>query len=222
MWRRRVATKGLFIARKLNWPEQLDPVTRRVHWSRASASRLYYALIGCSETRTVSARLVLNTRIPMRPFTVDFANWSSVQFMGCEYALIGPVLLWVEFSNRDWAVCVCVCVCVQYPAEFTEMNAIRGRIKPNRGRFIREHIAAICTTITPRDVHLPIISRCQAILGSSLHRPVMCLFQEITDDYIFLLLYTQMNWFLTKLVHFRYSFVFYFACRNSLICIRVT
>ena len=45
----------------VNCPEQVDPVTRRVHWTRASESRLYFVLIGCSEIRTVSARLVLNT-----------------------------------------------------------------------------------------------------------------------------------------------------------------
>jgi len=51
---------------ELTWPEQVDPVTRRVHWSRASASRLYFVLNARSETRTVSARLVLNTGIAMR------------------------------------------------------------------------------------------------------------------------------------------------------------
>ena len=51
---------------KLKWPEQFDPVTRRVHWSLASSSRLYFILIGCCENRTVSARLVLNTCIPVR------------------------------------------------------------------------------------------------------------------------------------------------------------
>jgi len=59
---------------ELNWPEQVDPVTRRVYWS---ASRLHVVLIGCCETRTVSARLVLNTCIPTQMFTVEFANWSS-------------------------------------------------------------------------------------------------------------------------------------------------
>ena len=37
-----------------NWPEQVDPVTQRVHWSCASQ---YFVLIRCSETRTVGARL---------------------------------------------------------------------------------------------------------------------------------------------------------------------
>ena len=53
---------GVFILRQsANWTEQVDPVTRRVHWSRASASRLYFVLIGCYETRTASARSVLDT-----------------------------------------------------------------------------------------------------------------------------------------------------------------
>jgi len=69
---------------ELNWTEQVGPVTRHVHWSRRS--QLYFPLIGCSETRTVSARLVLNTCIPTRLFAVQFVNWRSVQFMRCEQA----------------------------------------------------------------------------------------------------------------------------------------
>jgi len=108
---------------ELNWPEHVNPVTRRVHWSRTLAPRLCFVLIGSSETklnwtelnwfywahlqpwgaellnklynntmiqtiktRTVSARLVLNTSTPMRPFTPGFGNWSSVQFVCCERA----------------------------------------------------------------------------------------------------------------------------------------
>ena len=74
----------------LNWLEQVDPVTRtwRVHWSRVLASGLHYVFIGCSKTRTVSARLVLNACIPVWPFTSEFMNWSSVQFRCCEQTLI--------------------------------------------------------------------------------------------------------------------------------------
>ena len=36
---------------------------------------------------SVSARLVLNTCIPMRPFTLEFTNWCSGQFVCCEQAL---------------------------------------------------------------------------------------------------------------------------------------
>jgi len=57
---------------ELNWT--IDPITRRVHWSRASASRPHLVLIDCSETRTASVRLVLSA-------------WSSVQFMYCEQSL---------------------------------------------------------------------------------------------------------------------------------------
>jgi len=83
---RNINPYDMFTAHELNarnWPEQVDPVTRRIYWSRASALRLYFLLIGCSETRTVSVRLVLNTCIPMWLFTLDFANWSSVQFSSC-------------------------------------------------------------------------------------------------------------------------------------------
>jgi len=66
----------------MSWTEQIDPVTRHAHWSCASASRLCSVLIGCSETRTVSAQLVLNTRIPMRLFI-----WGSVQFVWCKQTL---------------------------------------------------------------------------------------------------------------------------------------
>jgi len=70
---------------ELNWREQVDPVTRRVHWSGASASRLYFVLIGCSETRTVSARFVVNTCIiPIRLLTLEL---SLVQFTCCGQSL---------------------------------------------------------------------------------------------------------------------------------------
>jgi len=101
----RFRVKGLITAHELNWSGHRDPITRHVsasdpfsrfsalykfvcmyvrmyasmyvHWSRASASRIYVVSIGCSETRTVSARLVLST--------VEFANsnYTSVQFRSC-------------------------------------------------------------------------------------------------------------------------------------------
>ena len=42
--RRTKQSQGLFTAHKLNGPvlQQVDPVTRRVHWPRASASPLYF------------------------------------------------------------------------------------------------------------------------------------------------------------------------------------
>jgi len=72
--------KGLFTAHQLNrYDLNSRPVTQGAHWSRESASRLYFVLIGCSETRTVSARLVLNTciPIPMRLFEVECASSRS-------------------------------------------------------------------------------------------------------------------------------------------------
>jgi len=41
-------------------------------------SRLCFVLIGCSETKTDSARLVLSTCILPQQFTLEFANCSSV------------------------------------------------------------------------------------------------------------------------------------------------
>jgi len=69
---------------KLNWtsPTQLH----EAFIGQARQHHDYFALIGCSKTRTVSARLVLNTCIPMRLFILEFANLRSVQFMCCEQA----------------------------------------------------------------------------------------------------------------------------------------
>ena len=61
----------------MNWTEQVNPVTRHTHWSRVSASRLYFALTGLSKTRTVSARLVLN--ISNTAIQTGLAQFSSVQ-----------------------------------------------------------------------------------------------------------------------------------------------
>ena len=55
------AAKGSFTACKL-----IDPITWRAHWACHNCTS---ALIGCSETGTVSARLVLDMRTTMRPFS---------------------------------------------------------------------------------------------------------------------------------------------------------
>ena len=47
-------------------------------WRRFLAHPVYFVLTGCGETRTVSARLVLNTCIPVRSIIREF---SVVQFM---------------------------------------------------------------------------------------------------------------------------------------------
>jgi len=73
---------------KLNWTElnwfywaHLQP------WGAELLNKLYNnTMIQTIKTRTVSARLVLNTSTPMRPFTPGFGNWSSVQFVCCERA----------------------------------------------------------------------------------------------------------------------------------------
>ena len=50
--------------------------------------RLYFVVIGCSEIMTIrpTGRLALNTCIPMRLFTLEFANSCSVSFICCEQA----------------------------------------------------------------------------------------------------------------------------------------
>ena len=60
----------------LKWPGQVNPVTWRV--------RLCFELIGCVETRTLSARCrwVMNTCNPMRLYIMEFAN--RVQFSSCD------------------------------------------------------------------------------------------------------------------------------------------
>jgi len=62
---------------ELNWPATSRP-------SYTTQARRRRDSIGCSETRTVSARLVLSTGIPVRLFKLEF---SSIQFMCCEQAL---------------------------------------------------------------------------------------------------------------------------------------
>ena len=78
--------------------------TKRSLASRASASRLYIALIGCSETRSVSARSVLDTRIQMRPpFALEFADTSSEQFLCCERAYRSTNAFVQKLSSRPTA-----------------------------------------------------------------------------------------------------------------------
>jgi len=56
----------------------VDPVTRRVHWSRASASRLDWL----PRNRSVNAQRVLDTCIPMRGlFTLEFVR--ELEFRSC-------------------------------------------------------------------------------------------------------------------------------------------
>jgi len=50
-----------------------------LNWTSWPSYSLYLVLIGYSETRTVNARLVLNTCIPMRTFTVECVNSISVR-----------------------------------------------------------------------------------------------------------------------------------------------
>jgi len=75
-WTWSPAADGLFTADERNWTDlqQVDPVTRssrRVHWSRASASRLDWL----SETRSVLSQFV---RCEHSHCKTRVQNWSSV------------------------------------------------------------------------------------------------------------------------------------------------
>jgi len=72
------AVKGLFTARELNWPATRRPsYTTRSLVTRAGVTTVgLFVSVGCNETRTVSARLVLNACSLMRSLTLQFANWS--------------------------------------------------------------------------------------------------------------------------------------------------
>jgi len=90
---------------ELIWSEQVDPVTRRVHWSRASAPRIYFVFIACSETRTVSARLVLNVTYAAWP-TAVIADFGSlvVRLDVSDYCCNCDVLRWVKIKkNRKYS-----------------------------------------------------------------------------------------------------------------------
>jgi len=100
----------------LNWPGQVDPDARRVHWSRASASRLglYFVSTGCSETRPASARSVLDTRIAVK---LEFA-------ICCELALREPEVclfcIFYPIERRTLVACkrpTASCVAVSAPRE---------------------------------------------------------------------------------------------------------
>jgi len=58
----------------LNRPEQVDPVIYDAFNGHARQRHdcIYFVLIGYSETRSVSARSVLDAGIPTRPFTLEF------------------------------------------------------------------------------------------------------------------------------------------------------
>jgi len=118
-------------------------------------------------------------------------------------------------------VCVCVCVC-----------AISGRIHGNE-RYTRKNKAEPWEVYT-RAYRCYLYDDHATRRSSSYHLPLPCgdtwQFPPPPGDvpvsrnyrrlYIFVAIHAH-ELVLTKLVHFRYSFVFYFACRNSLICIRV-
>jgi len=62
-----------------------------LHWH----SLILPSCLYCSETRTVSARLVLNTRIPMRLFTVELAN-SCRRVLECSSVFHSVHVMWTR------------------------------------------------------------------------------------------------------------------------------
>jgi len=75
----RLRLRFFFAAQELtcNVSTQLHDASRRVHWSRASASRLDWASF--SETGTVGAQSVLNTCIPTRLYIL-YSSRTGVHF----------------------------------------------------------------------------------------------------------------------------------------------
>ena len=93
---------GLFIANDLIWP-QLDWTSRPSYTSRSLVTRVsvttrpILSMDWLHETRTITARLVLSTCTGMRPFTLEFANRSLIQFMSIPQA---NMLITVQYTLR--------------------------------------------------------------------------------------------------------------------------
>ena len=83
---------------EVDWTDlqQVDPVTRRVHWSRASAAYIRL-VIGCSVTRTVGAQS-FRALESMRS-QLEVAD-SPVEWMCCEQSL--------TLASRGWCLNVSV------------------------------------------------------------------------------------------------------------------
>jgi len=83
---------------EVDWTDlqQVDPVTRRVHWSRASAAYIRL-VIGCSVTRTVGAQS-FRALESMRS-QLEVAH-SPVEWMCCEQSL--------TLASRGWCLNVSV------------------------------------------------------------------------------------------------------------------
>jgi len=60
----------------MNETESTCTKSTQLHDAFIGHARRRHQLIGCGETRTVSARPVLNTRTPVLLFILEFANWS--------------------------------------------------------------------------------------------------------------------------------------------------
>jgi len=65
---------------ELDWTEPTCSKPTQLHDAFIGHARQRHDLIGCSETRTLGAQRILDTSrpIPVQPFTLEFANLSSV------------------------------------------------------------------------------------------------------------------------------------------------
>ena len=82
----------------IDWTEPNWTATSRPSYITRSFighARRRHDFIGCGKIRNVSAQSVLNTCIPMRLFTLEFAYWSPVQSSS-----VKPALLWTRLGYR--------------------------------------------------------------------------------------------------------------------------
>ena len=90
--------KGLFTLLTA-WTELTCNKATQLHaaFTRVSVT---YDLTGCSRTRTVGAQSIPKTRIPIRPFTVEFANnWSLQVWAGDEFSSV--YMMWTRLKANS-------------------------------------------------------------------------------------------------------------------------
>ena len=131
--------------------------------------RQRHDLIGCSETRTVGARVVLNASIPMRVFTAEFSNSSSrtgLQFSLCALRLLGLQLhgYTCTHGRQKSAIAIFGVGQVCGSEEGTNVRRLRQRIDiPCNLRHVCRRSAAACLhsvsgSARRRRVHIMLIN----------------------------------------------------------------
>ena len=88
----------------------IEPATVQSQVQRSKSSHHHDTqLIGCGETRTVGAQSVLNTRIPMRLFTTEFADSSRTEVRMFCVCVLWTILRWLfqmmiisDFASFSW------------------------------------------------------------------------------------------------------------------------